>query len=57
LVGDASSGADLPRPRGQAGSECDVIGAWRSSTLKNICAENNEQLFEYKIPIASKPDF
>jgi len=24
---------------------------------EDICAENNQQLFQYKIPIASKPDF
>jgi hypothetical protein len=24
---------------------------------EDICAENNQHLFDYKIPIASKPDF
>jgi hypothetical protein len=25
--------------------------------IEDICAENNQHLFDYKIPIASKPDF
>jgi hypothetical protein len=25
--------------------------------VEDICAENNQQLFDYKIPIASKADF
>ena len=24
---------------------------------EEICAENNEHLFDYKIPVANKPDF
>jgi hypothetical protein len=24
---------------------------------EDICAENNQQLFQYKIPVASKSDF
>jgi hypothetical protein len=25
--------------------------------VEDICAENNEHVFDYKIPVASKPDF
>jgi hypothetical protein len=29
----------------------------RPATYEEVCAENNQQVFEYKIPVASKPDF
>jgi len=29
----------------------------RPITYEEVCAENNQQVFDYKIPIASKPDF
>jgi hypothetical protein len=25
--------------------------------IEDICAENNQHLFDYHIPVASKPDF
>jgi hypothetical protein len=29
----------------------------RPATYEEVCAENNQQMFDYKIPAASKPDF
>jgi hypothetical protein len=29
----------------------------RPATYEEVCAENNQQVFEYKIPVADKPDF
>jgi hypothetical protein len=27
------------------------------ATFEEACAENNQQLFDYRIPVANKPDF
>jgi hypothetical protein len=44
-------------PSMSRGGECGVTGASNGRTSKNICAEGNFNLFDYKIPVAHKPDF
>ena len=29
----------------------------RPTTYEEVCAENNQQMFDYRIPVANKPDF